>query len=221
MFGWFKKSSKTNKIKEECSLDSITTPSLSDIRHHFETLGQGYNENGFRENQKIVEDLRNNYDLSKKNIFIVDDMCEISEILKDEITVYLEKTDKIDKINVITMCGKRVGFDMLSLIANHSDIKIDYLITDITFGCNEIFDGKKIIIDGVDLVILLRNVYPTAKYILFTGNILSENNVKSYNFARKFNKYTNECILNHAIIKDTDDAFNDEKCEQIVRELYA
>jgi hypothetical protein len=199
----FLKDKKSDDININENFDDITILTIEEIRDHFETVGHGKNKIGFEENTDLIKDIRNNIVEGRKNIFILDDVCDIVGILRDELTNSLRIANKLDKVNIHSLCNRSVGFDMLSILANHKDISVEYLITDITFGGNEKINGKKIIVDGIDVLIIAKNTLTIDEYVIFTGNILSESNVNSYNFAKKFEKYLGESILDHAIIKDS------------------
>ncbi len=195
MIKWFKDLFKT-KIKEIDKDNTINLLTLNDVKYHFS------NNIGFQENNKLIENIKSNIDVNKKNIFILDDVEEIVDILSNEFSNSLKKYNKIDEFNIIKLHTPLVGFDMVSILANHDDITVYGLITDITFGGNERLNGKKIILDGIDILILTKMKFDNLKFLIFTGNILSENNIKNYNFALKFEKYFNDNILKYTIIKD-------------------
>lgn len=197
MINWIKSfftSSKPLDTKE----NDIALLTLNDIKLHFSN-----DNNGFKENIELIQNIKNVIDVNKKNIFILDDIEDIVDILSSEFNSSLEKFNKVDKFNVIKMHTPLVGFNMISILAKHDDIPVYGLITDITFGGNERLNGRKIIIDGIDVLILTKMKFDNLKFLIFTGNILSENNVRNYNFALKFEKYFNANILEYMIIKDS------------------
>ncbi len=163
---------------------------------------------GAPKNEKLINTINSTIDNDKLNIYILDDVERIAKIISAEIKVNLTKLNKIDNINIIPMFGKNVGFDFLNIIHNLEAPKIDILITDITFGGNNLFNGKKIILDGVDCVILATMKNPKLKYIFFTGNILSESNIRNFIFAKKFLDYFKDSILKHTILKEVDVTFS-------------
>lgn len=188
---------------------------LEDFRTHFENNSK----NEFSENKLLIENIKSHLKPNRKNIFILDDICEIVEILKDDLEKYLTKINRNNEFNLISLCGKSVGFDMISIVANHPEITVDALMTDIIFGGNEKINGKKIIVDGVDIVIVLKSLNPTLNYIMFTGNIFNENLENSYSFSKKFEKCVGGSILDHVLIKDAHIVFEDSVFERIIGSL--
>lgn len=208
---WFNKNTKPqkNNIKE------FTFISLEDIKKHFANVC----DDGFQENIELIEDVKRKIKPNRKNIFILDDVCEITDILECELSEYLELNNKLDKINLIPLCGSEAGFDMISIISNHPEITIDYIITDITFGSNRKINDKKTIIDGVDVLFLSKSVNPNIRFVVITGNILDKCNVEHYTFAKKFAQCLGEPILDHIVFKDNSFTDNIEKYEHILGDL--
>lgn len=209
MFDWIKKIffnvDKDIANKDACSINMLDIDAL---KKHFNTIKTPINPDGFCENEKLIQEIINNIKPDRKNIFILDDVYDIVEILSEELTKKLETQGLSNEFNIIGMHTPQVGFDMLSILINHTEIKTDYILTDITFGGNEKINGKKIIVDGIDVLIIAKTINENLGYIIFTGNILSETNVKNYAFALKYEKFFNDTILNHAIIKDSVIDFN-------------
>lgn len=205
MFNWIKNLFTKSKI-ENIIDDNIVVLTLEDIKNHFESTGIG-----FEMDKGKIENIRKRLDPNRKNIFILDDICEIVDILEKDLIEKLREKNKLDRVNIISLCTKNVGFDMLSILSEYDDISIDFLITDIIFGGNQKINGVNTIIDGIDIVIISKEKNADMKYVIFTGNVLTEANVRNYNFAKKFKKYMNDSILNHTIIKDSFLSFNKEQ----------
>lgn len=222
MLKWLKDKFST-QIEENNYSDDIKILQLDEIRNHFKNVE--IQQDGFKEDPEVLSFIKAQIQPNKINVFILDDVCDIVEILKEELEKSLEKVGKINDVNIIALCEQHVGFDMLGILGNHDEIPIDALITDITFGGNDRINGKKIIVDGIDILILSAMKFgkENLKYLIFTGNILSETNVKNYAFALKYEKYFKESILNHAIIKDSainfDDANTINLFDSLVKEL--
>ena len=197
-------------------IDKSSVLDMEEIKNHFKTVTK---DAGFVENTHLIESIKKKLHPNRKNIFILDDICEIVEILKDDFEKYLSNIGRVDEFNVVSLCGKSVGFDMLSILANHSEVTVDAIMTDIIFGGNEKINGKKIIIDGVDIVIILKSVNDNLNYIMFTGNVFSENIENSYSFSKKFEQHIGESILDHVLIKDAQIVFDDSVFERIIKEL--
>lgn len=203
MFEWFFKNKKRDSVikVEELNLSVLT---LDEVNMHFNACehNDSLHRTWFRADDKLLEDIKSKIIEGRKNIFILDDVCELTDILYDELIEQLTRRNIIDNCNVIPLCTLSVGFDMLSILAL-TDIKVDFLLTDITFGGNRVINGKNTILDGVDTLIITKEKFPDCNYLIFTGNILSEVNIRHYNFSKKFERYMHESILPHVIHKDT------------------
>lgn len=206
MFNWFSK----NVIEEKQEINLIVI-TLDEIHTHFNILEHNSDQDftGFKPDETFLDSLKDKIKPDRKNIFILDDVCDLVDILDEELTNELKNKKILDKFNIITMCTLSVGFDMLSVLAL-TDIKVDFLLTDITFGGNRIINGEHIVLDGIDTLILIKEKFPDCQFLIFTGNILTESNIKHYNFSKKFNYYMNESILKYIIHKDTALNFDQE-----------
>lgn len=207
---FLKKQSKPN-ITTEIN----RTIGLDDIRTHFNNNTPGE----FIENAELINKIKSKIKPNRKNIFILDDICEIVQILEEDFKKYLEKVGRLDDFNLIPMCRKTVGFDVLSIAVNHPEISIDAIMSDIVFGGNEKINGKKIIIDGIDVVIMLKSLNDKLNYLLFTGNVFGENMETSHSFSKKFEKSMGEPIFDHVLIKDAQIIFEDSIFERIIDAL--
>lgn len=210
--GMFSDKTSVNDV----GIEQSHTLHIEEIKKHFQNTSP---DTGFVENSNLIESIKANLQPNRKNIFILDDICEIVEILKGDFETYLKKINRVDEFNLVSMCGRSVGFDMLSIIANHSDVKVDAIMTDIIFGGNEKINGKKIIVDGVDIVIILKAINHNLNYIMFTGNVFSENVENSHTFSQKFEKSMGETITDHILIKDAQIVFEDSIFERIIETL--
>lgn len=196
------------KRNNKLEINNISLIDLDEMKQHFSRP----NNYGFVENNKIFENIKLNIDPEKSNIFILDDIPEIVNILSKELYKSLKKFDKHNNFNIITMDSTQVGFDMIAILSNH-DIVVDCLITDIIFGGTEKINGSNITVDGIDILILTKGKFSHLKFLIFTGNILSEYNIKNYDFALKFERFFKDNILKYTIIKDVAINFtNDNMC---------
>ena len=56
------------------------------LKKHFNTIKTSINPDGFCENEKLIQEIINNIKPDRKNIFILDDVYDIVEILSEELT---------------------------------------------------------------------------------------------------------------------------------------
>lgn len=213
MFSFFKNFfSDSNGVSKSVVTHELTIGSL---KQHF----LDKNSIGFKEKSELIQSIFVKKDKNKRNIFILDDVCEIVEILKNDFEDHLKKINRLDDFNIFALCTKTVGFDMLSIIVCYPEITVDVILTDIVFGGNEKLNGKKIIVDGVDVVIAAKQANNSLNFVLFTGNVLTQKNENNYDFSKKFNDFFGESISKYAYIKDTDIIFDGEIFDKLISGL--
>ena len=87
MFDWIKKIffnvDKDIANKDACSINMLDIDAL---KKHFITIKTPINPDGFCENEKLIQEIINNIKPDRKNIFILDDVYDIVEILSEELT---------------------------------------------------------------------------------------------------------------------------------------
>lgn len=193
--------------------ETIHQLNISDIKSHFSSIRP---DDEYVEDTFLIDKIKSILKPNRKNVFIIDDNCEIVKIVTSDFNNYLKTIDRVDDFNVIQMCKKTAGFDMLSIIAKYPEIRIDGLIADIILGGNEKINGKKIIVDAVDLVILLKSINPDVKYSLFTGTPFSAKNENGSRVATKFENFFEESILSVTFMKDANVVFDDAMFSRIV-----
>lgn len=146
--------------------------------------------------------LLDNYDPNKQTILIVDDYEGIITLFN---STFKDMEDRytdfhLSDYNYITVSSIYAGYRVLKYMA---DRKVDYLITDVTFGGKIRGDNETEIVDGIDLVIELRKVNPDLKYVVFTGHVVGP---KSYldpkHFAYKMYNYNKDTLYNKVFMKD-------------------
>ncbi len=206
MFGIVGKIFKRNKPHPEDNRDVYRLLDFDQVKYHFNSVRP---DDEYVEDTYLIDKIKNGIKPERKNIFILEDDCEIVKIVTTDFKNYLKSVGRENEYNIIPLCSKTVGFDMLSIIAKYPEIKIDGLIADIVFGGNEKINGKKIIIDAVDLVILMTTVNPNIKYALFTGTAFSENNENGSRIAMKYEKYFGTSIMSVTFMKDVNVIFDE------------
>lgn len=208
MISFLKKMFNSTEENETVNVEQIKILNLNDIKKHFESIAAG-NDVGYKPNLDIIDEIKSKIIPNKKILFILDDEPNVVDIIVEDITYILEKYSIVDKFQIIPMVGKEVGFDFLAVL--NEDIHIDCLITDITFAGNNKINGENFIIDGIDVVILTKMKFNDIEYILFTGNALTENNHRTFNFVKKFQEYMIDNIFDKVIIKSKNIDFENEK----------
>ena len=168
------------------------------------------------EDVEIMECLTKKTD--KKRLLIIDDYNAITNIVKDDLGLILDKKidkplspetiKKIDSLNItkddIEICS--VSSELAPYIVYksclHTKCYFDYAIIDILYGDFIVKDGEKLYLDGIDIVNILVKNNPNAKTILFTGCYLDN----FYNKEREsIIKNLGEDYLRNNIISKTEE----------------
>lgn len=85
MFKWIK--NKFFNVNNDIVYnDSMQILNIDTLKKHFNTIKTPINPDGFCENEKLIQEIINNIKPDRKNIFILDDVYDIVEILSEELT---------------------------------------------------------------------------------------------------------------------------------------
>lgn len=149
--------------------------------------------------QKWISD---NFDINKRNILIMDDRKEIISSMIDDLKSLDESIIfNLDYYNIISVATKMAGFHVLDILEKAPDIEIHYALLDIILGGKRVVDGKRRMVDGVDVALEIYKQHQNSEILFFTGCIIEDTNDPSH-FKNKFNKFTGEDIRDHIMTKD-------------------
>ena len=159
----------------------------------------------------------NEYDKDKPTIIMVDDLLP-TKVLYDvaiknikhvkfnkdknecEVDYTHDNKIKIDDYNVLYFIGKNVGFSFLHFLET-SNIKIDYVVLDITINTFAKVDDNMLEIDGVDLAIYIDKKYPDCKIMFNTAHTMNPRNPTVSSYMSKFKQHFNVGIEKYSINK--------------------
>jgi len=190
MFGGLfnKNSTKEIKPKNE-SIDDF--PNVEKIDSQIDWLiSNGYTED---------------YDPGKKTLLIMDDReAIISSILDDLYSLEEQESEfHLKNFNILKLQSKMAGFNTMDILTNAPLIEINYALLDIILGGKKVIDGKRKMVDGVDVAISIWDKFEAAEILFFSGCIIDSGNKEIFNFKDKFEKYTGDSIENYILPKDS------------------
>ena len=144
----------------------------------------------------------NDYDTNKKTILIMDDREEIISSVLDDLAA-LDNTNNffLEDYNILTVSSKMAGFSVLDILEKAPKIEINFALLDVILGGKKNIDGKRKMVDGVDVAIAIWEKFPNADILFFSGCII-ETNDDTFSFKNKFDKYTDDDMNNYLIPKD-------------------
>ena len=144
----------------------------------------------------------NDYDLNKKTILIMDDREEIISSVLDDLAA-LDNTNNffLEDYNILTVSSKMAGFSVLDILEKAPKIEINFALLDVILGGKKNIDGKRKMVDGVDVAIAIWEKFPNADILFFSGCII-ETNDDPFSFKNKFDKYTDDDMNNYLMPKD-------------------
>ena len=144
----------------------------------------------------------NDYDLNKKTILIMDDREEIISSVLDDLAA-LDNTNNffLEDYNILTVSSKMAGFSVLDILEKAPKIEIKFALLDVILGGKKNIDGKRKMVDGVDVAIAIWEKFPNADILFFSGCII-ETNDDPFSFKNKFDKYTDDDMNNYLMPKD-------------------
>ena len=144
----------------------------------------------------------NDYDTNKKTILIMDDREEIISSVLDDLAA-LDNTNNffLEDYNILTVSSKMAGFSVLDIIEKAPKIEINFALLDVILGGIKNIDGKRKMVDGVDVALAIWEKFPNADILFFSGCII-ETNDDPFSFKNKFDKYTDDDMNNYLMPKD-------------------
>lgn len=144
----------------------------------------------------------NDYDTNKKTILIMDDREEIISSVLDDLAA-LDNTNNffLEDYNILTVSSKMAGFSVLDILEKAPKIEINFALLDVILGGKKNIDGKRKMVDGVDVALAIWEKFPNADILFFSGCII-ETNDDPFSFKNKFDKYTDDDMNNYLIPKD-------------------
>src|SRR5574344_209285 len=144
----------------------------------------------------------NEYDTNKKTILIMDDREEIISSLLDDLAA-LDNTNNffLEDYNILTVSSKMAGFSVLDILEKAPKIEINFALLDVILGGKKNIDGKRKMVDGVDVALAIWEKFPNADVLFFSGCII-ETNDDPFSFKNKFDKYTDDDMNNYLMPKD-------------------
>lgn len=144
----------------------------------------------------------NDYDTNKKTILIMDDREEIISSVLDDLAV-LDNTNNffLEDYNILTVSSKMAGFSVLDILEKAPKIEINFALLDVILGGKKNIDGKRKMVDGVDVALAIWEKFPNADILFFSGCII-ETNDDPFSFKNKFDKYTDDDMNNYLMPKD-------------------
>lgn len=156
--------------------------------------------------------------LGNETCLIIDDNFGQVNIISDDIQYIFDKYD-ITNINLLKIHSNMGAFEVNDLLLKYNgDLKINYVIADLTIGGSRRVGEENIKLTGVDVVGFLKTFSNDLKMIIYTGNNLNtyiESNVK---IMKKFEALTGSNINDHTIIKRS--LTVDERREAIAYRLF-
>jgi len=105
--------------------------------------------------------------------------------------------------NIISITGLMSAFTLFEAIDR--GLKVDYAILDILIGGQNKYNGKSIILDGIDVANKIIETNPKAKYYFYSGCSLVDESDESIKYRNIFNSN----IKDKVITKDKD--FNNKR----------
>ena len=144
----------------------------------------------------------NDYDTNKKTILIMDDREEIISSILDDLAA-LDNTNNffLEDYNILTVSSKMAGFSVLDILEKAPKIEINFALLDVILGGKKNIDGKRKMVDGVDVALAIWEKFPNADILFFSGCII-ETNDDPFSFKNKFDKYTDDDMNNYLMPKD-------------------
>ncbi len=143
------------------------------------------------------------YKIGKKNLLIVDDKEGIISSVLNDLKVLNEEhiIFDLDDYNIIALHTNMAGFNVLEVLTKAPGIEINYALLDIVLGGKKIVNGKRKMVDGVDVAIEIWKKFPTAEILFFSGCMIGYDEIP-LNFKTKFDTFTNDDMNDYILSKD-------------------
>ena len=132
----------------------------------------------------------------------MDDREEIISSVLDDLAA-LDNTNNffLEDYNILTVSSKMAGFSVLDILEKAPKIEINFALLDVILGGKKNIDGKRKMVDGVDVALAIWEKFPNADILFFSGCII-ETNDDPFSFKNKFDKYTDDDMNNYLMPKD-------------------
>lgn len=197
MFGklFGKDDSKKNEKSNE-PIEAAEYPDANDIDAQIDWL--------------IANGWTDSYDPEKKSLLIMDDReAIISSIMDDLYSLDDQEADfNISRYNIIKIHSKMAGFKVMDILDHAPLIEFNYALLDIILGGKKVIEGKRKMVDGVDVAIEIWKNFETTDILFFSGCIIESDSKDIFNFKDKFEEFTGDSIENYILPKDS--SFEDE-----------
>jgi len=145
------------------------------------------------------------YDENKKNVLVMDDKKDIVDgVIDDMFILDDKKLIDINDYNIFTFYGKMAAFNIIEFLDKFENyLKIDYAVLDIIVGGKRFKDGKKVILDGIDVAYELKKRYENVFVVFYTGCMIENEDdlLMNISYVEKFKKYFGDSIYNYLISK--------------------
>jgi hypothetical protein len=199
MFGklFGKNGNKSNEVKQnEISNQNETNPDQNNVDSQIDWL--------------INNGWTDSYDVGKKTILIMDDREAIISSMMDDLYSLDDQESEfnLNSYNILKIHSKMAGFQVFDILEKAPLIEIKYALLDIILGGKKVIDGKRTMVDGVDVAIAIWDKFETAEILFFSGCIIESDSRDIFNFKDKFEEYTGDNIENYILPKDS--SFDDE-----------
>jgi hypothetical protein len=199
MFGklFGKNGNKSNEVNQnEISNQNETNPDQNNVDSQIDWL--------------INNGWTDSYDVDKKTILIMDDREAIISSMMDDLYSLDDQESEfnLNSYNILKIHSKMAGFQVFDILEKAPLIEIKYALLDIILGGKKVIDGKRTMVDGVDVAIAIWDKFETAEILFFSGCIIESDSRDIFNFKDKFEEYTGDNIENYILPKDS--SFDDE-----------
>lgn len=148
-----------------------------------------------------VIDLPDDFVMGNKTCLIIDDNYGQVNVLADDLEAIFNKYE-IKDVNILKIHTNMGAFEVNDLLNKFGgDLRIEYVIADLTIGGSMRIGNENVKLTGVDVIGFLKNYCNKIKILIYTGNNLNkyiDSNVKMIN---KFKVITGKDIDNYVIIK--------------------
>jgi len=151
---------------------------------------------------KILKKEKCKNDMLITNNVLTDDREEIISSVLDDLAA-LDNTNNffLEDYNILTVSSKMAGFSVLDILEKAPKIEINFALLDVILGGKKNIDGKRKMVDGVDVALAIWEKFPNADILFFSGCII-ETNDDPFSFKNKFDKYTGDDMNNYLMPKD-------------------
>jgi len=149
------------------------------------------------------QSLPDDFDFNKETIFIIDDNPGIVSIIMDEFE-YLEELGKLNltDYNILSFTTKDAGFQYIATQEVYgTKLNIKYAIIDITLIGSIMTDKGNVILDGIDILGVLKQYNDLKSFIFFTGNNLNPYIKSNKEKIEKYNNLYDENIFEKIVFK--------------------